>query len=101
MRKKTEPLLRRIAENTADSMGAKTTLTFEYFPAPIINEHEDLVLIARNAAAKMYGTDCLKPFPKMMISAAFAYYMDTVPGVFGLVGRHNKPLGITATITIP
>ena len=96
MRKKTEPLLRRIAENTAASMGAKATLTFEYFPAPIINEHEDLVLIARNAAAKMYGTDCLKPFPKMMISEDFAYYMEKVPGVFGLVGSQNKSLGITA-----
>ena len=96
LRKKTEPLLRSIAENTADSMGAKTTLTFEYFPAPIINEHEDLVLIARNAAAKMYGTDCLKPFPKMMISEDFAYYMEKVPGVFGLVGSQNKSLGITA-----
>ena len=64
MRQKTEPLLRRIIENTADSMGAKATLTFEYFPAPIINDHEDLVRIARNAAAKMYGTDSLKPFPE-------------------------------------
>ena len=96
MRKKTEPLLRRIAENTAASMGAKATLSFEYFPAPIINEHEDLVLIARNAAAKMYGTDCLKPFPKMMISEDFAYYMEKVPGVFGLVGSQNKSLGSTA-----
>ena len=96
MRKKTEPLLRRIAENTAASMGAKATLTFEYFPAPIINEYEDLVQIARNAAAKMYGSDCLKPFPKMMISEDFAYYMEKVPGVFGLVGSQNKSLGITA-----
>ena len=72
MRQKTEPLLRRIIENTADSMGAKATLTFEYFPAPIINDHEDLVRIARNAATKMYGTDSLKPFPKMMISEDFA-----------------------------
>lgn len=86
MRQKTEPLLRRIVENTADSMGAKATLTFEYFPAPIINDHEDLVQIARNAATKMYGPDALKPFPKMMISEDFAYYMEKVPGVFGLVG---------------
>lgn len=52
MRQRTEPLLRRIVENTADSMGAKATLSFEYFPAPIINDHEDLVQIARNAATK-------------------------------------------------
>ena len=79
MRKKTEPLLRRIAENTAASMGAKATLTFEYFPAPIINEHEDLVQIARNAAAKMYGSDCLKPFPKMMSNPALPLFIEGVP----------------------
>ena len=96
MRKKTEPLLRKIVENTADSMGAKATLTFEYFPAPIINDHEDLVQIARNAATKMYGPDALKPFPKMMISEDFAYFMEKVPAVFGLVGSQNKELGFTA-----
>ena len=96
MRKKIEPLLRKIAENTADSMGAKATLTFEYFPAPIINDHEDLVRIARNAAIKMYGPDALKPFPKMMISEDFAYFMEKVPAVFGLVGSQNKELGFTA-----
>ena len=96
MRKKTEPLLRKIVENTADSMGAKATLTFEYFPAPIINDHEDLVQIARNAATKIYGPDALKPFPKMMISEDFAYFMEKVPAVFGLVGSQNKELGFTA-----
>jgi len=96
MRQRTEPLLRRIVENTADSMGAKATLSFEYFPAPVINDHEDLVQIARNAATKMYGPDALKPFPKMMISEDFAYYMEKVPGVFGLVGSQNKELGFTA-----
>ena len=96
MRKKTEPLLRRIAENTADSMGAKATVTFEYYPAPIINDQEELVQIARNAASRMYGPDVLKPFPKMMISEDFAYFMEKVPGVFGLVGSQNKVLGFTA-----
>ena len=96
MRKKTEPLLRRIAENTADSMGAKATVTFEYYPAPIINDQEELVQIARHSASKMYGSDVLKPFPKMMISEDFAYFMEKVPGVFGLVGSQNKALGFTA-----
>lgn len=100
MRQRTEPLLRRIVENTADSMGAKATLSFEYFPAPVINDHEDLVQIARNAATKMYGPDALKPFPKMMISEDFAYYMEKVPGVFGLVGSQIKELGSLPEITM-
>ena len=44
----------------------------------------------------MYGPDVLKPFPKMMISEDFAYFMEKVPGVFGLVGSQNKALGFTA-----
>lgn len=35
----------------------------------------------------------------MMISEDFAYYMEKVPGVFGLVGSQNRDLGITAKIT--
>lgn len=96
MRKKIEPLLRKIAENTADSMGTCADLHYEYFPAPIINEHEDLVQIAADAAVKLYGADALKPFPKMMISEDFAYFMEKVPGVFGLIGSRNESLGITA-----
>ena len=52
--------------------------------------------IARNAATKMYDPDALKPFPKMMISEDFAYFMEKVPAVFGLVGSQNKELGFTA-----
>lgn len=96
MRSKTEPLIRRIVENTADLMGAKATLTFEYFPAPVTNDHEDLVTIATDAAVRLYGKDALKPFPKMMISEDFAYFMEKVPGVFGLVGSRNESLGFTA-----
>ena len=89
---KTEPLLRRIIENTADSMGAKATLTFEYFPAPIINDHEDLGPIARNAIPKCTVQTPWSHLPKMMISEDFAYYMEKVPGVFGLVGSQNSDL---------
>lgn len=96
MRNRIEPLLRKIAQNTADSMGTRASLTYEYFPAPIINEHEDLVRIASDAAVRLYGPDALKPFPKMMISEDFAYFMEKVPGVFGLVGSRNESLGLTA-----
>lgn len=96
MRKKTEPLLRRIAENVAASMGAKATVKYEYFPGPIINDHEELVDIARNAAIRMYGEEVLKPFQKIMVSEDFAYFMEKVPGVFGFVGSRNKELGYTA-----
>ena len=96
MRMQVEPLLRKIVENTAGSMGARATLKFDYYPGPIINDHEDLVKIAQDAAIKLYGQKSLKPFPKMMISEDFAYYMEKVPGVFGLIGSRNEELGFTA-----
>ena len=96
MRRRVEPLLRRVAENVAASMGAKATLKFYYYPGPIINDHEDILKIAQNAAVKMYGEEVLKPFQKIMVSEDFAYFMEKVPGVFGFVGSRNEELGYTA-----
>ena len=96
MRAKTEGLIRRIAEHVAESFGAKATLKFDYYPGPVINDHEDLNKIAHDAAVKMYGEDCLKPLAKMMGSEDFAMFMEKVPGIFGFIGSRNPELGFTA-----
>lgn len=96
MRKKVEPLLRRIVEHVAESMGAKATLKFDYFPAPVINDHADLNQIAHDAAVKLYGEEALHSLPKMMGSEDFAYFMEKVPGIFGFIGSRNEKLGYTA-----
>ena len=96
MRRKTEGLLRNIVEHVAESFGAKATLKFDYYPGPVINDHEDLNRIANAAAVKMYGEDCLKSLPKMMGSEDFAMYMEKVPGIFGFIGSRNEKLGYTA-----
>lgn len=96
MRGKVEELLRRIVEHTAASFGASASLNFEYYPAPVINNHEDLNRIANAAAVKLYGEDCLKSLPKMMGSEDFAYFMEKVPGIFGFIGSRNESLGCTA-----
>lgn len=96
MRGKVEGLLRRIVEHTAASFGAKGTLKFDCYPAPVINSHEALNQIANEAAVKLYGADCLKSLPKMMGSEDFAYFMEKVPGIFGFIGSRNESLGYTA-----
>ena len=96
MRGKTEGLLRNIVEHVAASFGAKATLKFDYFPGPVVNDHEDLNRIANAAAVKMYGEGCLKSLPKMMGSEDFAMFMEKVPGVFGFIGSRNEALGYTA-----
>ena len=89
MRGQIEPLIRRIAEDTANAFGAKATLKYEAFPGPVINDQPDLNEIARAAAVKLYGEEGLKELPKMMGSEDFAYFMDAVPGVFGYLGSHD------------
>ncbi len=96
MRGKVEGLLRRIVENAADSMGAKAVLDFDYYPAPVINDQEDLNKIANDAVIKMYGEEGLGDLTKMMGSEDFAFFMEKVPGIFGFIGSRNEALGCTA-----
>ena len=96
MRGKVEGLLRRIVENAADSMGAKAELDFNSYPAPVINDQEDLNKIANDAVVKLYGEEGLGDLTKMMGSEDFAYFMEKVPGIFGFIGSRNEALGCTA-----
>lgn len=89
MRAKTEPMIRKIVENTAEAFGAKATLLYEAYPGPVINDQEDLNEIAHAAAVKLYGEEGIKTLPNMMGSEDFAYFMDVVPGVFGFLGSHD------------
>lgn len=97
MRMQTEGLMRRTIGHVAAAMGGEGKLEFEYYPGPIINEDESLNTIARNAAVKLYGEECLKPLPKMMGSEDFAYFMEKAPGFYGYLGSRNRDLGYTAT----
>jgi len=90
MRRQTEPMIRRIVEGTAATYGAKATLKYDAYAAPVINDHEDLNEIARNACIKLYGEDALGTLPKMMGSEDFAYYMEKVPGIFCFLGSHDE-----------
>lgn len=96
MRGKVEGLLRRIVENAADSMGARAVLDFDYYPAPVINDQEDLNQIANAAVIKLYGEEGLGDLTKMMGSEDFAYFMEKVPGIFGFIGSRNENMACTA-----
>lgn len=97
-RKKIEGGLRKIIENTAEAMGVKATLEYEYYPSPVINDDEELNRIAHAAAVKLYGPEGVKEdLPKMMGSEDFAYYADRIPAVFGFLGSRDEAAGLTAT----
>ncbi|MCQ2557716.1 MAG: amidohydrolase [Oscillospiraceae bacterium] len=90
MRGKIEPLIRRVAEETADAFGAKASLEYWAYPSPLINDQEDLNNIAKNAALKLFGEEGIKELPRMMGSEDFAYFMDEVPGFYGYLGSHDE-----------
>lgn len=94
LRSSIEDRLRKIIEDTASALGCRAELQYDYFPGPIINEHEDLNRIAREAAIKLYGEECLVSMPKLMGSEDFAYFMEKVPGFYGFIGALNKEKGI-------
>jgi amidohydrolase len=93
IRFKIEEKMRKIVEDSADILGCKGKLEYNYFLEPVINDHDDLTKIAQNAAIKLYGKEILKDMPKLMGSEDFAYYMKEIPGVYGFIGALNENIG--------
>ncbi|HHY36328.1 MAG TPA: amidohydrolase [Firmicutes bacterium] len=94
LRNTIEERLRKIIVDTASALGCEAELEYYYYPGPIINEHEDLNRLAREAAIKLYGEEYLVSMPKLMGSEDFAYFMEKVPGFYGFIGALNKEKGI-------
>lgn len=91
-----EERLKRVVKHAAEAMGAKAELEYAYTAGPIINSHEPLNGILRQAALSLYGENSLHDLPAMMGSEDFAFYMEKVPGVFCFLGGRNAALGYTA-----
>ena len=89
--------LERIAANTAAAFGASASLEYQHLTTPVINEHEDLNRIARNAVIKLYGEEGLGHLPTMMGSEDFAFFMEEVPGIFGFIGSRDLEQGTIYT----
>lgn len=85
-----EQNLREITENTAKALGCRANLEYSYYAAPVINEHEDINEIVRNAAVKLYGNESLISMPKLMGSEDFSYLMEKAPGFYGFIGGRNQ-----------
>ena len=89
--------LERIAANTAAAFGASASLEYQHLTTPVINDHEDLNRIARNAVIKLYGEEGLGHLPTMMGSEDFAFFMEEVPGIFGFIGSRDPEQGYIYT----
>ena len=89
-------VIKSVVEPVVKGYGCSAEVDYYFGPSPLINDHEDLVQIARGAASKEMGEDALIPLKKMTGAEDFSVYMESVPGVFGYLGCRNEEKGITA-----
>jgi len=87
-----EPVMRRIISNTAEALGCEGELVFMPQTGPVINDHEDVNRIARQAAIHLYGEDSLAAMPKLTCSEDFFLFMEKVPGFLGFLGCYNESI---------
>ena len=90
-------MMEEMAKNVAAGYGCEIEFLYEFYPAPVINEHPELTRLAQGAARKMLGENCLIPIPKMMGAEDFSGLMRKAPGVYGYIGARNEAKGITST----
>ena len=89
-------VIKSVVEPVVKGYGCSAEVDYYFGPSPLINDHEDLVQIARGAASKEMGEDALIPLKKMTGAEDFSVYMETVPGVLGYLGCRNEEKGIIA-----
>lgn len=94
-------VIKSVVEPVVKGYGCSAEVDYYFGPSPLINDHEDLVQIARGAASKEMGEDALIPLKKMTGAEDFSVYMETVPGVFGYLGCRNEEKGIIAAHHYP
>lgn len=96
-RNKMADMMQKFIDDIASAHGCTAHLEYVCMPGPVINDHTELVGIARGAAAKILGDSALVSLPKMMGAEDFSGLMEAVPGVFGFLGARNRNKGIDCT----
>lgn len=94
LRKTIDSQLEKIITLTAEALGCEAELEYWRFPGPVINDHEELNRIAKEAAVKLYGEEALVSMPQLTGSEDFAYFMEEVPGFYGYIGALKPEAGI-------
>lgn len=84
-----EEMIRRVAENTANSYRATAKLDYKQLVIPTINDPE-MSSIAEGAVEKISGKDALITYEKTTGGEDFSYFMENTPGAFAFVGCKNE-----------
>ena len=96
-RAKLPAMLEEQVKAVAHGYGCEAELVYDFFPAPVINDHPDLVRLAQGAVKTIIGPEALAPLEKMMGAEDFSGLMRKTRGVYGFLGARNAAKGLTAT----
>ncbi|CCU78354.1 Catalyzes the cleavage of p-aminobenzoyl-glutamate to p-aminobenzoate and glutamate, subunit A [Halanaerobium saccharolyticum subsp. saccharolyticum DSM 6643] len=92
---KFEGIIRRIAQETAESYRAEAELEYIKMTLPCIND-QDISEIAQEAAAEFAGKDSLIKLDKTTGGEDFSFFAAEVPATFVFVGSRNEDKGADA-----
>ncbi len=86
--------IEKVARAIGEGLDCQVDCTYFFGPAPLINEHQELNELGRQAVAEVMGPKALVPMEKQMGAEDFSVLMEKVPGVFMFLGARNEKKGI-------
>lgn len=88
-----EESVKRISISTAACYNASAYIEYKRSLHPVVINDEEVTVIAKEAAKKLFKEEDIIHIPKMMLGEDFSVYQQRVPGVFAFVGAGNESLG--------
>jgi amidohydrolase len=91
-RERMRTLMKKMAERTADTFGARIEFAFTEGNSGVVNDRH-CADIAAAAVRKTFGEEALADYEGTLAGEDFAEYQKLVPGVFVFVGGRNPDIG--------
>lgn len=88
LRKKIPKKMERIVKNICEAYRAKYEMTYNFYPAPVINDKE-CSRIAKESVIKILGEEGIEKLEKITTAEDFSGYLEKVPGLLAFVGIRN------------
>lgn len=93
-RKALEQGIERMTEDISKAYRVKGEISYQPSLHPAVINDEAETELARRAAGKVLGENCLVNVPKIFLGEDFSIYQTIVPGVFAFVGGGNAEKGL-------
>mgnify|MGYP001853100806 CR=1 FL=1 len=85
-RKEVAERIQEVVNCTAQAYRCTAEINYAFKTGPVIHEDRAFNGIVREAAVKLFGTDCIQNDPPITGSDDFAYFCQDIPGVFVYLG---------------